>query len=257
MALNSAYQLPSAFGSSSMPWWSTDFGTGDPKGYGLDLSDPNMYETALKKAFLGMWPGAVGQVQNAVNLAPQVTAAQNQLSSILNPANTGALLTNMNNQVDQNTGRQQSLVGNAMANSGLSSGAVLGAQLDAANQGAAAKNANMGQLLSPQGLASTYSAYLNSLNAGSQAPLLSQMMGLAHASPPHVQSSNGWGSLLGGVSSLIPGLGGLGGMLGGLFGGGGGATSGGTGGAGYWNGVGTDNDGLGGIGSFGMGLGGF
>ena len=189
---------------SSMPWWAQDFGTGDPQGYGLDLHDQNMYETMLKKSALGMWPAVAQQVQSGVDLAPWQTAAQRSMATALNPSNVQGLIDAFNRQTDQNAAQQSSLAGLMARNSGLGSGAVEGAQLDALNRAAAQKNSYLGQLLSPTGIQQTYAAYLNALNQATQSPLLTNLANLIHSSPAHVQSTDGWSSLLGGIAA-IPG----------------------------------------------------
>lgn len=218
-----AYALdPNSGYSESMPWFAKDFGTGDPMNYGLDLGDKNMYETMLKKTALGMWPSIARQIQNATQLAPQQTAAQNSLIQALNPANVQSIINSYNNQANQNAAAQSRLAGLMARNAGMSSGAAQGAQMDVLNQANAGKNAYMGQLLSPQGIQQMYGAYLNAINGAAQSPMLQNLMGIVGATPGHQESTaNGWMSTLGGVASLIPGLGTAGkalGALGGLFG---------------------------------------
>ena len=205
-----------AMAASGSPWWATDFGTGDPQGYGLDLGDQNMYETAMKKMFLGEFPAAVQGEENAISLMPQYQSAANQEAQTLNPANVQANIGNVFNRNLQQAGQAANQASMGAASAGLSSGAQEGAAQDVYNQANAENNAYLGQILSPEGIQNTYNAYLGAVSNAMQNPALQNMSELIGMSPEHKQSTaTTFGSVLGDVAGMAGGLGELGGDSGG------------------------------------------
>ncbi len=173
---------------------------------GNPVGDKNFWNTMGGRIGSAMWPGLASQLQYANSLVPQQQSAMSSMLTALNPSNVQGLIQNYNNASNQQAGQQSNLAGLIARNSGLSGGAVAGAQQNVANQAAQAQNSNMGNLLSPQGIQQAYSTYLGGLSNAMTPQYLQAMQQLMGGTPATVSSGDGWSNLLGGLGSLAGAL---------------------------------------------------
>lgn len=215
MATSNPYALPAA--ATAKPaattsytppdYWSIFTGKSDAPGN--PIGDKNYWNTMGGRIGNALWPGLASQLQFANTLVPQQQNALSSMLTALNPSNLGGLIQNFNAASNQAAGPAANAAGMNLQRQGLSSGAVQGAQQDVYNQTAAGQNANMANLLSPQGIQNAYATYLQGLGGAMTPGYLPMMQSLMGGTPPTVSSGNGWSNLLGGVSSLVPSISGL------------------------------------------------
>jgi hypothetical protein len=190
---------------TNLPTYQDLMGNSDRVGrsYGFDTG-VNAGRGLQKTAMYGIAPLAYSQIGFGNALEPQRQSAISSALNALDPSNLRSLIDSFGRKARQTAAQQGLLNSTVLRNSGLGTGAVAGAQLDANNQAARQTNDYMSQLLSPQGIQQAYNAYLSMLSNAQNPTALNMLNQTSGGMPASVSSSDGWSSLLGGVASLVP-----------------------------------------------------